>query len=167
MQALVTSSNRRTGSTARVHDVLAVVVLSLVQQGLQTRLREAPGSRVERLLLAPDDSLGVGVLVEVLLQLLPGEGVQLLKTSEGDVVDLVVGAVLGQSGPDLTRAEDDTVNLLLGLNSTSLMLRIGNDPSEVRISSELLNVGAGKRVTQESLGEEDDKSCFMLAGILC
>lgn len=48
---------------ASVHDVLAVVVLGLVEQRFYAWLREAPRSGVERLLLRPDNSLCVGVLV--------------------------------------------------------------------------------------------------------
>jgi hypothetical protein len=139
--------------------VLAGVVLSVVEQGLDTGLSEAPGTGVERLLLAPDDGLGVGVLVEVLLELLPREGVQLLNAGESDIVDVVLRSVLVKGSPDLTSAEDNTFNLVRRLDSTSLMLRIGDDPLESSVlASESLNVAASKRVAEERLGEEDDKS---------
>ena len=159
MHSLETRCHRGTGVTTGIHDVLAVVVVGVVQESLDARLSEAPSTGVERLLLGPDDGLGVRVHVEVLLELLPGEGVELLNAGEGNVVDLVVRTVLVESGPDLTRAEDHTVDLLRGLDGTSLMLGIRDDPLELRIlPGELLNVGAGERVTQESLGEEDDES---------
>src|SRR5262245_4577397 len=96
MRGLQSSGHRRAGATASVHDVLAVVELGLVQESLDTGLGEAPGTSIQRLFLSPDDSLGVGVLVEVLLQLLPREGVELLNTCDGNVVDVVVGTVLLQ-----------------------------------------------------------------------
>lgn len=164
MHRLQTSGNGSAGVTASIHDVLAVVVLGVVEQSLDTGLSEAPGTGVKRLLLAPDNGLGVGVLVKVLLQLLPREGVQLLNTGKGNVVDLVVGTVLVQSSPDLTRAQNDTLNLLRSLDSASLVLGIGDDPLEAGIgTAEVLNVGASKRVTEEGLGEENDKGCDMLA----
>lgn len=159
MHLLETRSHRRAGVAAGVHDVLAVVVLGVVEQGLNARLSEAPGTGVERLLLGPDDGLGVGVLVKVLLELLPGEGVQLLNASEGDVVDVVLGTVLVESSPDLTAAENDSVNLLTGLENASLVLRVGDDPLEASVlTSEFLDVAAGQRVSEQRLGEEDDES---------
>ena len=159
MHGLGTGGHRRAGVAASVHDVFPAVVLSVIEQSLDTGLSEAPGTSVERLLLGPDDRLGVRVLVKVLLQLLPREGVQLLKTGDGDVVNLVIGAVLVEGGPDLTRAKNDSVNLLRRLDGARLVLRVGDDPLEASIlASELLNVAAGQRVTEQRLGEEDDES---------
>jgi hypothetical protein len=135
------------------------VVLSVVEQSLNTGLGETPSTGVKRLLLAPDNGLGVGVHVEVLLKLLPREGVQLLNASEGNIVDLVLRSVLVKSGPDLTSAENDTLNLVRRLDSTSLMLRIGDDPLEASIlAGELLDVAARERMTEKRLREEDDES---------
>lgn len=160
VDVLETSRHGRAGVAASVHDVLAVVVLSLVQQSLDTRLREAPGSGVERLFLAPHDGLSVGVHVEVLLELLPREGVELLDAGEGHVIDLVLRAVLVEGRPDLTAAQNHAVNLLGSLDGASLVLGIRDDPLEAGIlASKLLNVGPSKRVAEESLGEEDNESC--------
>lgn len=157
MRRLLASSDRSRRSTASVHDVLAVVVLGVVEESLKAGLSVRPGTGVEGLLLGPNDGLSVRVLVEVLTELLPREGVELLDTSEGDVVDLVVLAVLEESGIDLTSAENDTLNLLRGLDLTSLVSRVLKDPAEVRVLSELLNVRASDGVAQERLGEEDDE----------
>lgn len=160
VNVLHTGGDGSTGVTAGVHDVLAVVVLGLVEQSLDAGLGEAPGTGIQRLLLTPDDGLCVGVHVEVLLQLLPGEGVKLLDTRKGDVVDLVVSTVLVQSGPNLASAKNDALNLLRRLDSAGLVLRIGDDPLEAGIlGSELLKARAGKRMAEERLGEEDDESC--------
>lgn len=155
---LETGSNGRAWATAGVHDVLPVVVRGLVQQGLNSGLGEAPGAGIERFLLAPDDGLGVGVLVEILPQLLPREGVQLLDARNGDVVDVVLGAVLVQRGVHLAGTENDAVNLLVGLDGAGLVGGIRDDPVELGITRELLDVGAGDGVTQERLREEDDES---------
>jgi hypothetical protein len=73
--------------------------------------------------------------------LLPREGVQLLDTSQGHVVNLVLFAILVQAGPNLTSAENDSVNLLRSLDSSSLVLRVGDDPLELSVgASEFLNV---------------------------
>lgn len=133
------------------------MVLRAVEQSLDARLSVAPSTSVERLLLRPDDGLGVRVLVEVLAELLPGEGVELLDTGDGNVVDLVVGAVLVKTGIDLARAEDDAVNLLGSLDLARLVGWVGDDPLELGLANELLNVGAGERMTEESLGEEEDE----------
>lgn len=138
---LQASCHRGRGVTTSIHDVLAIVVLGLVEQSLDSRLCEAPGSGVKRLLLCPDNSLGIGIHVKVLLQLLPREGVQLLDTSQGHVVNLVLFAILVQAGPNLTSAKNNSVNLLRSLDSSSLVLRVGDDPLELSVgASEILNV---------------------------
>jgi len=159
VDVLETSGDRGTGVSASVHDVLAGMVLSVVEQSLDTGLGEAPGTGVERLLLAPDDGLGVRVHVEVLLELLPREGVQLLNAGESDIVDVILRSVLFESGPHLTSAENNTLNLVRRLDNTSLMRRVGDNPLESGVlASESLDVTASKRVAEERLGEEDDES---------
>lgn len=156
MAGLETSGNRGTRITTGIHDVLAVVVLSLVEQCLDARLGEGPCTGVKRLFLTPDDGLGIGVLVEVLLKLGPWEGVQLFNTSNGCVLDVVVGAMLDKSCIDLTCAEDDAL-CLLRWGDRDAMLWVRDDPLELRLASEILNGGTGKWVTEERLREEDDE----------
>jgi hypothetical protein len=63
-----------------------------------------------------------------------------------------------QRGPDLTTAEDDALNLLGRLDGTGLVLGVGDDPLEASILAvELVNVRASQRVTEQSLGKEDDE----------
>lgn len=157
MRGLQTRGDRRAGAATSIHDVLAVVVLSVVEKGLNTRLSIRPSTSVEGLLLGPDNSLGIRVLVEVVAELLPWEGVELLNAGDGDIVKLVLGAVLMQRRIDLARAENDTLNLLGGLDVTGLVGGVGNDPSELGVTDKLLDVRASKRMTEERLGEEDDK----------
>lgn len=157
VNGLETSGHGGARGTTSVQDVAAVVVLGRVQHSLNTGLDERPGTGVERLLLAPDDVLSVGVAVQVLLQLVPGEGVQLLHTSDGGVADAIGLAVLDKGGVDLARAHDHTLNLLVRLDSISLVGRVRDDPLEVGVTSEGLQVRAGNGMTQKRLGEEDDK----------
>ena len=156
--ALLTGRDTGAGVATGVHDVLAVVVLGLVEQGLETRLGEGPRTGVEGLLLGPDDGLGVGVLVEVLAQLLPREGVELLDTGDGDIVDALLGAVLVERGVDLAGTQDDAVDLLGRLDGTLVVGGIRDDPLEVGFAGEVLDVGAGDRVAEQRLREEDDES---------
>lgn len=158
VHVLHTSGDGSAGVAAGVHDVFPIVVLGVIEESLDTGLREAPGAGVEGLLLGPDDGLGVGVHVEVLLELLPGEGVELLDTREGDVVDLVILAVLVKGGVDLASAQDDAVDLLGRLDDTGLVLGVLDDPAEAGVTGELIERRPGKRVTEERLREEDDKS---------
>jgi len=94
VRGLQTRRDGGAGATASVHDVFPVMVLGVVKEGLDTRLGVAPRAGIQGLLLGPDDSLGVAVLVEVVTELLPWEGVELLVTGDGDVVNLLLGAVL-------------------------------------------------------------------------
>lgn len=142
MAGLQSSSHTCAGVTTSIHDVLTVVVLGLVQKGLQAGLRERPGTGVKRLFLAPHDSLGVGVLVEVLLQLLPGEGVELLNTGDGSSFVALIGAVLVERGVNLAGTQDDAVDRL-GVVDAVAVLWVGNYPLELRVSSELFNRRAG------------------------
>lgn len=93
MHRLKPGSNRSTRIPSSIHDMFAVMVLSVVKQCLNAGLRETPGTSVERLLLTPHDGFGVGVHVEIVAELLPGEGVELFEAGEGDVVDFLVGAI--------------------------------------------------------------------------
>jgi hypothetical protein len=114
------------------------MVFSVVEQGLDTRLRERPGAGVERLFLAPYYGLGVGVLVEVFFQLLPREGVKLFDARDGCVFDVVVGAVPVESDVDLTCAEDDALDLFGVVDAVSV-LGVRDDPLELRVTSEFFN----------------------------
>jgi hypothetical protein len=162
VDGLETSGHGGARGTTSVQNVTAVVVLGRVQQGLKTGLGVRPGAGIQRLLLAPDDVLGVGVAVKVLLQLSPGEGVQLLNTGDGGVADTVGFTVLGKSGVDLTRAQNDTLDLLGSLDRGTV-LGVGDDALEVRVTSHALQVRAGDGVAQQRLGEEDNEGLAELA----
>jgi len=162
VNGLETSSDGGAAGTTSVQDVATVVVLGGVEQALDTGLGVGPGTGVEGLLLAPNDVLGVGVAVKVLLELSPWEGVQLLNTGDGGVADAVGLTVLDESSVDLTRAKDDTLDLLGGVDGGTVAL-IGDDPLEVRVTAQGLDIRAGNRVAQQRLGEEDDQRLAELA----
>lgn len=104
-----------------------IVVLGVVEEGFDSRLGEGPGAGIEGLLLGPDDGLGIGVAIKILLQLLPWERVELLDTRNGGILETVVGTVLVESSVDLTCAENYTFDLLRLVNADAVF-GIGNDP---------------------------------------
>lgn len=110
--------------------MLAIMMFRLVQQGLDAGLGETPSAGVERLFLAPNDVLGVGVHVEVFLELGPREGVELFDARDGCVLVLVGRAVLVQGDVDLAGAEDDALDLF-GRGDGLVVFRVGDDPLEV------------------------------------
>jgi hypothetical protein len=142
--------------TARVHDVFAIVVLGLVQQSLETRLRERPGTGIQGFLLAPDNRLGVGVHIQILLQLLPGEGVKLLYTSDCSSLEALLGTVLVQRSVDLTGTEDDAVDSFWIIDGVAVFW-VGDDPLKLRVPSELLDGRARQRVSKKRFGEEENE----------
>lgn len=156
MCLLQTRCDGRTRVTASIHDVFPVMVFGVVEQGFDAGLREGPGAGVEGFFLAPDDGFGVGVLVEVFFELLPGEGVELFDARDGSVFEAVVGAVFVQGGVDLACAEDYALDLL-GLVDGFAVLGVGDDPFELGVAGELLDGGTGKGVSEEGLGEENDE----------
>lgn len=158
VDGLETGGDGRGRSAASVQDVTAVVMLGGVEKRLKAGLSVRPGTRVQRLLLAPDDVLGVGVAVQVVLQLSPREGVQLFHPSDGGVADALSLAVLDKGSVDLARTDDDTLDLL-GCVDGRAVGGVGDDPPEVRVTGERLDIIASNRVTQQRLGEEDHQSC--------
>lgn len=65
MTRLQPCRHTRTRVPARIHDMLPAMMHGLIQQRLNPRLREAPRARIQRLLLAPNDRLGVLVHIQV------------------------------------------------------------------------------------------------------
>lgn len=119
--------------SASIHDVPTVVVLGLVQQCLNPRLRETPWTSVKRLFLRPYDCLSVGVRVEIFAELLPWEGIQLLHTGDGGVKELVLLTVFVKCDVYLTSTEDYTLDLIVWdeLVLGRFVSWVRNDPLEV------------------------------------
>jgi hypothetical protein len=158
MVSLQTRGDRRTRVTPRIHDMLPVMMLGDIQDRLDTGLREGPRAGIKRLLLAPDDRLGIGVAVEVLLHLLPWERVELLNARDRRVGDLLLGTMLDQRRVHLSGTQDHSLDVG-GLGDRGAVLGVRNDPAELRLAGELLDGGTGDWVAEKRLGEEDDK-CY-------
>lgn len=138
MTGLETSSHTGTWISTCVHDVLSIMVLSVVQQSFNSRLSETPCTGIKRFFLTPNNGFGIGVHVKVLFELLPWERVELFDTSEGSVLDVVVGAVFAQGGINLSCAKDNTLDVLR-LVDRFAMFSIRDNPAELRVTSEFLN----------------------------
>lgn len=144
MRPLQPRRHTSTGVAARIHHMLPIMMLRLIQERLQSRLREAPRAGIQRLLLRPHDGLCVGVAVEVVLELGPGEGVELLDARDGDLLVVGVrGAVFVESGVDLAAAEDDAVGFFGGGYVAGRVGGVGDYPLKVRIADEVGDGGAG------------------------
>jgi hypothetical protein len=81
----------------------------------------------------------------------------LLDTSDGCILDTLVGAMLVEGGINLSSAENYTLNFIW-LADGFAMLRVWDYPLELRVASELRNIRSSKRVTEKRLGEEDNES---------
>lgn len=116
---------------AGVHDVFPIMVRSLVQQGLNSRLREAPRTRIQRLFLRPNDGFGVGILIEIFSELCPWERVQLFDTGDGGFVVLVLRTVFVQRDVDLACAEDNAINFFRRRDVVGFVSRVRDNPLEM------------------------------------
>jgi hypothetical protein len=107
------------------------MVLGLVQQCLDTRLREAPSTSIERLFLSPDDVFGVGIAVQIVADLRPWEWMQLLNASDGGSTVANFSAVFRQSDVDLSRAQNNALDFVVGINIVGFVTFVWDDPLEV------------------------------------
>jgi hypothetical protein len=57
----------------------------------------------------------------------------------------------------LTSADNYTVDLIM-IDNEFAVFRIRDDPAEMRVSKEVINIGAAERMSKKGLGEEDAKS---------
>ena len=81
----------------------------------------------------------------------------MLNAGNGRVLDALISAMLMKSGVDLTSAENDTLDLVW-LGDSVAMLRVRDDPLELRVTSEFLDTRASNGVTEQGLGEENKES---------
>ena len=134
------------------------MIFGLVQQRLDSGLGEAPRARVQGFFLRPDDGFGVGVGVEVLAQLCPGERVELLDAGYRCGFEGFVGStVLVEGSVDLARAKNDTVNFVVRADGAFRMCGVRDNPLEMGVAREVFNGGAGERMAKEGFGEEDNE----------
>lgn len=94
MNVLQSSCHTGTRISSSIHTVSSVVVFRRIQQCLDSGLYKGPCTRVQWLFLAPYNCLGVRIRVEVLLQLLPREGVELFDTSDSSILETLGLTVL-------------------------------------------------------------------------
>jgi hypothetical protein len=57
----------------------------------------------------------------------------------------------------LARAQDNALDLVVGLDLARFVGRVWDDPLEVRVADELADVGARLRVAQKTLAKEQDQ----------
>lgn len=136
----------------------AIVIFGLIQQRLNPRLGETPRASIKRFFLGPHNSFGIGVLIQVLFELGPREGVELLDAGDGHGIKFVLSAVFVEGGVDLARAEDDAVNFVVGSDGVVGVGRVGNYPLEVGVACEVFDGRAGEGVAEEGFREEEDQS---------
>ncbi|KAI3492962.1 hypothetical protein L1887_42337 [Cichorium endivia] len=161
---LATGGNRGARGSAGEDDNVILVVLGMPAGGPKPRLDIAPGTVVQRLLLA-EDQVGVGVLVERLNDRLVVKRRKLLDPADRHVLDVVLAPVVEQRKVGLSKRQDVTLDLIR-CNQLILALvgmRLGNEPLEAGTGEEVLQVGPGLGVTQETLGEEVDERLAELA----
>src|SRR4051812_585076 len=104
----------RGGSRTRGVARTAILGFDLVQHPFEIMLDEVPGAHVARLLLAPDD-FGLLEARKFGHQCLGREGIQLLDAQDVDVVDAALLALLVDIVIDLAGTQDDTADLVVGL----------------------------------------------------
>jgi hypothetical protein len=81
----------------------------------------------------------------------------LFDTSDGCVLVTLVGTVFVQSGVNLTSAENDTIDFVWFGDGVA-MLRVWDNPLELRFASEFLDTRSGNRVTEQRLRKENNES---------
>ena len=131
MTRLQPRRHARTWISASIHTMPSVMMLRMVQQRLNSWLHETPRPSIERLLLTPHDRLRVGVLIEVVTELRPWEGIHLLDARDRDIFATFGFAVFDDGGVDLACAHDDAINAVMRVDGAGFVGRVGNDPLEV------------------------------------
>lgn len=86
--------------------------------------------------------------------MLPWEGVELFNTGNGSLVESIRLTVFVKSGIDLTSAHNHAIDFFVGSDKFTV-LGIRDDPAEVRVASEILDIGSAKRMSEERFREED------------
>jgi len=153
---LATGSNStvRVSTSISKRDVL--VLVGFLEDSGQSLGSVAPTTHVEGLFLNPDNLLEVRVAVKNISDLSKGEGMQLLNSEEGSVLDIVGLSGLGQGSKHLANRDNQTLSLLLGTNGNTMGLVL-NDPLEVRVISKVRERRSGQGVSQQGLGEQQNQ----------
>jgi hypothetical protein len=114
------------------------------------------------LLLCPNE-VGVGVLVKVRSQEIVRQGRELLKSRDGNIVNLALFTLLEELEVDLTRAENVSSDLFRC--GKSLGVGFGNVSLESRLSDKVRDIRLGQGVSEKGFGEEDDELGVSMARI--
>lgn len=83
MRPLQSRRHARARVPPRIHHMFPIMMFRFVQQRLNPGLCETPRSRIQRFFLRPHDRFRIGIHVQILAELRPGEGVELLDTGDG------------------------------------------------------------------------------------
>lgn len=134
MVLAVASRGRGTDRSASVGD-LGSSVLKVLQDAADARLEEGPATSVLGLFLAPNNFGVLVVLGHFSAEGVEGEGRQLFNSHDGDVILLQLFSLSLQVIIDLTRAENDLLNLLV----VDLIILLGNDALELSATQEILH----------------------------
>jgi len=105
MSCLHSSRNAGAWGSTSVLDMLCTVVFSLTEDSFQSGLHKGPGTCIERLFLCPNDLLKIGVFLKLVTNMGPREGVELLDTSDSNIVDSAGGTLLHKGSINLARTE--------------------------------------------------------------
>lgn len=100
----------------------------MIQRSLDSRLYESPRSGVQWLFLTPYDGLRIGIAVQIVSELSPGERIDLFDSCDCCIGDLVGISVLDKRSVDLTATQYHSFDILVLVDSASLVRRVGDDP---------------------------------------
>ena len=140
MHCLRSSGDTGTRVPPYISDPFPSMTCRFVHDRLDPRLNVLPGSTIQRLFLTPNDGLGIGIPVQILLDLRPREWVELFQASNCSIPDAVVLPVFVESSVYLARTENDSLDILRRGDGVVGMLGIWNDVLELRVTCELLDL---------------------------
>jgi len=109
--------------------------------------------------LSPDYVFRVGITVKVLLELCPGERVQLLNACDGRCAIVDFRTMSRERNVQLTGTEYNPCDVFMGLDLSRFVAGITNDPLEVRTFGELAQRRTSLRISQEAFAKEENQ-CY-------
>lgn len=127
-------------------------MLRIADDCIQSWLYKAPATSVKRLLLSPDDFFHIWIFVQLVAELRPREGVQLLDANNNNIIDLVGFAVFDERSVNLTRTNQETGTFRWIFNRGSV-LGLRNQPLEARVG-EVGKLRASQRVAEQGLAKK-------------
>ena len=128
-------------------------MVKLLEEVAHARLHKEPSTLVLGLLLYPFD-LSVGVTLQGWLDVAEGEGSDLLKSYNSNVIDAALGTLSLEIVVNLTRAEQHLLDLRIRYEISRGLL---DDSLESESLLELLDLGVSSTVLEELLGDGHDE----------